>query len=203
MDASKIRDVCQLLGGLALDGANLQLLQRIHHDGAADELAGRVEGPLGEALRGLSGGTESTEQLAAEFTRLTLIGPKARGRPPIPPIEDAWSEGTSRKLVGDRSLAVMKAYAAASLGFDGMKGEPSDHIGLELCFVAALADEESQGARDSSARDQFVKDHLAGFAPRFGGALREQSTMAFWRAVGAALVELPRWLRPTSLRVSA
>ena len=92
---------------------------------------------------------------------------------------------------GERTRAVLKAYIEAGLGFDQIKEQPADSIGLELLFVAALLDEEVAGAREASARKAFVAEHLGPFARVLGNVLVTASKTEFWRETGRALVLLP------------
>lgn len=201
MQAEPLRDICHLLGGLLLDGANVSLLDKVREQRMATHLAEASEGLLADRMRAIEAGLEadSSAVLAAEYTRLFIANGEAgaRGKIPVPPYEDCHSNGDGQVL-GERSLAAFKAYVAAGLGFEGMKGHPSDHIGLELCFVAALLNEEANGARDESARCAFMNGHLASFAATVGGALIATSRRPFWAGVGRALSALPRGLQPAA-----
>ncbi|MHB8874628.1 MAG: TorD/DmsD family molecular chaperone [Myxococcaceae bacterium] len=196
-----LRDACHLLGGLLLDGANVRLLEEVRGLREARRLAGASQKPLSERLEAMQEGleTDSAADLAAEYTRLFMANADngARGKLPVPPWEDCYGGG-DRRVHGERSLAAFKTYVEAGLGFEGMKGVPSDHIGLELCFVAALLDEEVRGARDDSARRAFVNGHLAAFAPVLGTTLVDSARRPFWSEVGKALTALPREVQPAA-----
>lgn len=190
-----IRDVCRLLGGLTLEGAKPEVLSSVRDTGLAEQLADQVDGPLAAALRELrvAAFATSVEELGVEYTRLVLTGTSRRKPAPVPPWEDCW-QGTGRAVMGERSRAALLSYAAANLGFDGLKDRPADHIGLELLFVATLLDEELSAGRDASSRAAFVRDHLTSFCPAIGAAFVSASPSPFWSAVGAALSALPPWL---------
>jgi TorA maturation chaperone TorD len=192
--ASELRKACQLLGGLALEGAQPELLCELRHSGLAGDLGRSVGGELGAALEAMQQalGREDAEALAAEYTRLMVASADGGGRRPlpVPPWEDCY-RGGERRVLGPRSQAALRAYAAAELGFDGMKEQPADHLGLELCFVAALLAEEERGERDDSARRAFLSDHLASFSPAIGHALASAARADFWREMGRAVVQLP------------
>ena len=159
------REACRLLGGLLLDGASAALLAELARDGLArrlgQELGGAIAGPFAGMDRALA--DEGTAAVSAEYTRLTAADAGARRPVPVPLWEDVHL-GADRRVMGERSRAVLQAYAAAGLGFDGMKEVPADHIGLELLFVATLLDEEIRLGRDAAARRGFVAAHLAPFA---------------------------------------
>jgi len=200
MRLEDLRDACHLLGGLLLDGANVPMLEEVRSRGEAKRLGGAAHGPLGDRLEAMHAGLEadSAAELAAEYTRLFLANGEggARSKLPVPPWEDCYVDRGERSVHGERSLAAFKAYVDAGLGFAGMKGAPSDHIGLELCFVAALLDEEARGARDETARRSFVNGHLGTFAESLAATLVDSARRPFWSELGKALSALPRAIQP-------
>ena len=196
MAASKtdLRDVCSLLGGLALHGAQVDLLRAIQRENAATRLATSFGGEMAQALTRMQEALaeEGHAPVAKEYTRLMVANGEggARSALPVPPWEDCYAGG-ERKVLGERSRAALNAYAAAKLGFDGMTEQPADHIGLELCFVAALLDEEERGERDATARTAFVDEHLKNFSPSLGRTLADAAHESFWRETGRAIALLP------------
>jgi TorA maturation chaperone TorD len=189
-------EALSLAGCLLLDGADTERLAALRSERIAAELASVLPGPLGVAMAAIQAGLDGAEpdDLAIELTRLMLVPTGgARGKILVPPWEDCWV-GPERQILGERSAAATRAYASAGIGFDGMGERPADHIGLELCFVAALLTEEQEGARDGSVRRAFVREHLTSFAPILGGALRRESRQALWAALGEALEALPAHL---------
>jgi len=201
MRLEELRDACHLIGGLLLDGANVPMLEEVRGRGEAKRLGSAAQGPLGERLKAMQAGleTDSATDLATEYTRLFLANAEggARAKVPVPPWEDCYVDRGERSVHGERSLAAFKAYVDAGLGFPGMKGMPSDHIGLELCFVAALLDEESRGTRDETARRSFVNGHLGTFAESLATTLIDSARRPFWGEVGKALSALPRAIQPS------
>lgn len=199
---SSLRDVCRLLGGLTLEGARSGLLRELRQQGAVAKLGAAVGGPLGEALATMQSALEreDADALAAEYTRLMVANADrgARSPLPVPPWEDCYT-GEGRKVLGARSRAALQAYAAAALGFEGMKEQPADHVGLELCFVAALLDEEEKGERDASVREAFVSEHLTSFSPALGRTLADATRTSFWRETGRALGLLPGLLTSSAV----
>lgn len=197
--------VCRLLGGLLLDGANTALLAALDRDQILGELGVEVGGELGAALTAAQSSLrlEGAELVAREFTRLFVASSDGGARLPllVPPWEDCWV-GAERRVLGPRSRAVLRAYVEAGLGFDAMAERPADHVGLELCFVAELYDQEERGERDPSARDAFVRRHLGVVASAVGAALAGRARGPHWRDVGRALVALPSFLGCPSLDVA-
>ena len=106
-------------------------------------------------------------------------------------------------MLGPRCRAVLGAYVEAGLGFDAMTQRPADHIGLELCFVAELCDQEARGERDGAARDAFVRRHLAVVCSAVGTALARKARGPLWRDVGRALSALPSFLGCASADVGS
>lgn len=188
-----MREVLALLGGLLLEGAATGLLDELRAEQVFARSSSAAGGPLGAALGAAQASLDEADSnaLATEYTRLFILpagGP--RGRLVIPPWEDCWL-GEERTVLGERSRAAMLAYAGAGIGFDAMDERPSDHLGLELCFVSALLVEEEAGERDGAARRAFVREHVQRFAPLIGAALARESREPFWRALGDALTALP------------
>jgi TorA maturation chaperone TorD len=183
-----------LLGGLTLDGAKVELLREVQREKPAVKLAAAIEGELGVALGKMQRAIDDDdpETVAAEYTRLMVANAEggARSRLPVPPWEDCYTGG-ERHVLGARSRTTLHSYAAARLGFDGMTEQPADHIGLQLCFVAALLDEEVRGERDDTARSAFVTEHLKTFSPALGRTLADAARKAFWREAGRAIALLP------------
>jgi len=189
-----LRGVCQLLGGLTLDQAKTELLEALKRDRLPAGLAGACSGDLAQALEAMQAALDSEDVQSLAVEHATLMVANAAGgarRPlPVPPFEDCYA-GTERVAQGERSRAALKAYVAAGLGFENMKAYPSDHIGLELCFVAALLDAEARRERDAAARSAFVQEHLAAFAPALGKSMGSAAKTAFWQGTARALTALP------------
>ena len=198
-----LSEVCNLLGGLLLEGADTDLLARLRDAKAVSACVESVGGALGSSLVRLQAELERGElmDVAVDYTRLMVTDATAgaRGPLPVPPWEDCH-HGHERQVMGERGQAAFRAYVSAGLGFDDMTTRPADHIGLELCFVAALLMEEVDGERDDRVRAAFVREHLDVFAPRIGGALANKARCGVWTAVGLALIALSPLLRPKSGR---
>ena len=192
-DATSTRDLCRLLGGLMLDGANPALLAELLVHRSASRLGDALGGDLSATLSAIEEalGREGIPATAAEYTRLTVADGRGARRPvPVPLWEDVHLGG-ERRVHGERSRQVRKAYLDAGLGYDGIQQAPADHVGLEFLFVAALLEEERHGRRDSSARRDFVATHLGPCAAAVGWALQHAAKGGVWRGVGRSIVQAP------------
>ncbi len=190
---SALAETLALLGGILLKGTDGGLFDELREEPIVAELAALLIGPLGDALNALQNALnhEETSLLVEEYARLFVVpAGGAWGHVIVPPWEDCWT-GRERRVMGERSHAAMRAYAAAGVGFEAMGEKPADHVGLELCFIATLLNEELDGARDGAARRAFGREHLEHFLPQIGKALSQASTSEFWKSFGSALEALP------------
>jgi TorA maturation chaperone TorD len=194
MEPVVLRDVCRMLGGLLLEGARRDLLEEVVAREPARTLGTRLGAAMAGPLDAMQAAIEAegVQATAVEYTRLTVADATAGARKPVPvPLWEEVYLGSDRRVAGERTRAVLKKYVEAGLGFDRIKEQPADTIGLELLFVAALLDQEAAGTRDASARKAFVAEHLGPFARALGNVLATASKTAFWREAGRALVLLP------------
>lgn len=110
----------------------------------------------------------------------------------VPPYESVH-RGTDGLVFDEQTLAVRDAYRSLGLSAPRLNREPDDHIGLEFDFVAqALVmalDADEAGTADpqvpvQAARD-FVRDHLATWAPQMLQVLEERAATEFVRGLAA------------------
>lgn len=140
--------------------------------------------PLGNAQmsRGrdllAAGCQEPAVALEAEYQRL-FVGP---GHLPAPPWESVYR--TEERLVFDwPTLAVRASYKEMGLAAANTK-EPDDQIGLELLFMATLADREADGDDPAAnAQAAFLRDHLLLWAPAFCTDLANSSTCDLYKGL--------------------
>jgi TorA maturation chaperone TorD len=110
------------------------------------------------------------QQLQEEFVRL-IRSPAPHTSPP-PPYESVYREGA---LWGEATLRVLSQYEQWGLEpEDAFQGEPPDHVGLELQFMASLCELEAGAAGQSGgetppsqAQRDFLRQHLCDWFPRF------------------------------------
>jgi TorA maturation chaperone TorD len=113
--------------------------------------------------------------LQEEFVRL-IRSPSPITSPP-PPYESVYREGT---LWGAATPQVLRQYQQWELEpADAFRGEPPDHVGLELQFMASLCElevvaEGQNGLRSELQQTQhdFLRQHLCDWFPLF----RERAT---------------------------
>lgn len=155
----------RFLATLYLDAPKTEWLAALYADGLLEEFPV----PLGndEMARGLAmiaGAAAAPDQraLAADYQQL-FVGP---GHLPAPPWESVYR--TEERLVFDwPTLLVREAYGEMGLRLPE-PAEPDDHIGLELLFMAVLAEREAAGdAAAAAAQDAFLREHLLAWAPTF------------------------------------
>lgn len=94
-----------------------------------------------------------------------------KGYGPPPPYESVYRSG---QLMSDHVSEVQALYRRA--GLEVLGGEPPDHIGFELAFMAFLCrrEEEYRSVGDSenaqksaSSQDDFLLDHIMKWVPQF------------------------------------
>jgi TorA maturation chaperone TorD len=143
-----------------------------------------------EAWAGLRAGLDAraAEGLAVEHTR--LFGGLHPGQGLAPPYESVHRES---QLLGDTTLAVVRAYGNAGFGAIFPAAGPQDHLGVELRFMSLAAHEEMEAwSRDARAaatdmlecQRTFLASHLIAWAPAYARALASQARMPFYAALG-------------------
>jgi len=136
-----------------------------------ETLKGRNHDPRLQAMADILAGDLQAlvEPLAVDYTR--LLGGLHRDYGPPPPYESVYREG---KLMGETTLRVLSHYQRA--GFEAISPEagPQDHMGVELGFLALLAEGEAQawdqgdvaGAYRALRQEQaFLDEHLMQWLP--------------------------------------
>lgn len=131
---------------------------------------------------------DTAQALAVEHTR--LFGGLRSGEGLAPPYESVHRES---QLLGDTTLAVVRAYADSGFGTIFPSAGPQDHIGVELRFIALAAHEEMQAwlskGRDAAIaalerQQAFLESHLLMWAPAYGRALASQARTPLYAALG-------------------
>ncbi len=84
-------------------------------------------------------------------------------------------------------------YARYGVEIERLHKEPDDHLGLELIFVAHLAqrglddlerEDEAAFEADLTAQRQFLGEHPLRFAPAWYALVEEHASTEFYRALG-------------------
>ncbi len=180
---------------------NMEGLNSLNSQASRDVLGLVAEGenPSAPSLflaveRCLQGKEEQLDQLKVSFTRL-FVGP---GNMEAPPWESLYLSKES-SLFQASTLEVRKAYVAQGFIAQSYPNVADDHIGLELDFMARLAEKaaESFSAGDTVvtkeyliASASFLDQHLLVWIPLFVAVLTKADHADFYREAGAVLEEL-------------
>ena len=144
-----------------------------------------------KAAAGLQAALEETgeDELKVEYARL-FVGPFELIAPPYGSV---YLE-PNRRLMGDTTMAVRKAYRDSGLSLE-VKEAP-DHVALELEFMhylwfkeaEAAAEEDSQRAREYAAlQADFLRKYLGPWIPEFCEKIRQGTENRFYRALAGCL----------------
>jgi putative dimethyl sulfoxide reductase chaperone len=125
------------------------------------------------------------EDLQTEHVRLFV---NAFGGAPCLPYESVYAEG---QVMGQAARDLAALYTEWGVQ---ETGEMPDHAAVELAFAAQLArlrllpelGEEREAVRQTL--EVFGRDHLRGWLPRLGADLQVAADLAFYRALGDALL---------------
>ncbi len=92
-----------------------------------------------------------------------------------------------------QTFEVRNWYRRYGAEIENFRKEPDDHIGLELIFVAYLAQraledlnnqDESSFEENITAQRQFMDEHLLRFAPAWYDLVEEHAKTTFYQAIG-------------------
>lgn len=185
MKTENRRDVYRLLGGLLDDAPSDPLCSALVTDQSLSRLGAVVGRRLGEHLERmhevLARGDEEWQALRQDHLRL-FVGPRKKLAAP-------WESvyvNTGRLVLQASEQAVVRAYAAECVGFEGMGQQPADHIALELQFCAVLIDRGG----DPTALRSFLDHHLLAWVPAFAADVQRFAQADFHRALAGALLAL-------------
>lgn len=182
-----------------------EALHGIVASGEWAEAAEEIWAALGIVLpEGWAEGAQATDfhDLRADATTLFVGAPKAA----CSPFEGYWraqDDGVQPLMfVNPHSVAVERFCRACGLGQPEGVNEPLDHVATELELLEYLASlaagigepvpegpapEALPGGGPGAAWEEFVRDHLATFAPRFAARLAADASTAYYRAAGRLL----------------
>jgi len=156
------------------DEEQLSRLKRLEEtvggDPDAEELRKNLA-KLSSALRSLQGGRDEQLMTRLREDYVRLFRGIRRGYGPPPPYESVYR---SEIMMSEHASDVLNIYHRAGLEVRG--GEPPDHIGFELAFMAFLCnkEEECREAGDLVSADgvrslqhDFMSDHILRWMPQF------------------------------------
>lgn len=182
-----------VLSRLLLHAPGADTLQQVRDPELLNEwpLAG-LDPASAAGLELLKRSAELGEDAAAvrrDYNRL-FLGPDILRAPP-------W-ESVHRSVDGllfeAETLAVRRWYARHGLAAPRLNREPDDHIGLELEFLATLAQraltalEENRPAEAQALvadHQAFLTEHVLAWGPAFMDQVRARAETAFYQGVGA------------------
>jgi TorA maturation chaperone TorD len=131
---------------------------------------------------------ESLRELNADCTRLFVGVWKVLA----PPWESVYFS-EDRMIFQEQTLEVRDWYRRFGLELENLHKEPDDHIGLEMSFVAYLAelgikvlDEGDEGKYKllNDAKCQFLSKHLLQWGPAWCALVKEHAKTDFYRGLG-------------------
>ena len=116
----------------------------------------------------------------ADDEHLKMFGPTPAGD--APPYESFY--GNSHVFMQSQQLADISGFYRA-FGIDAAKGERSDHLALELEFLAYLAVKESLGTAEQAeicrdATRAFLRDHVGRWVRAFAVRVATAGRSAFY-----------------------
>jgi TorA maturation chaperone TorD len=212
--------VCGLIGKLLIDDLQPAWLQGLINDGVFDEIPFGAEQP--DVIEGLKllqkwaiphrTGAQDPEflKMRSDYTRL-FIGP---GKLPAIPWESAALD-PDRQLFQPRTLDVRRWYRRFGLEPVRLYNEPDDHVGLELAFLAHLAQQglaaldqgdEAQLNETLTAQREFLAAHPLQWIPAWCAQVEASAETDFFRGLArltrGVLAELAAVFNP-SLRLEA
>lgn len=172
----------RFLATLYLDQPQPAWLADLAREGVLDEFPLPVTDGLDlirAAADRLSAGQSDGREFVADYDQL-FVGP---GHLPAPPWESVYR--TEERLVFDwPTLEVRAEYRRMGLAVT-KPSDPDDHIGLELLFLATLADREAAGdSAAAEAAQQFLEAHLLQWAPAFCADVVAHAQTDLYRGLG-------------------
>jgi TorA maturation chaperone TorD len=131
---------------------------------------------------------EAFQDLQADHLRL-FIG---AGKVIAPPWESVFFN-EARQTFQEQTLQVRAWYRRFGLEPEKLYHEPDDHIGLEMVFLAHLADQALQALDEGNdekfdslmdARRQFLSEHLLKWVGEWCSLVIENANTEFYKGVG-------------------
>lgn len=172
----------RFLATLYLEWPKPEWLAGLHADGLFEEFPVPL---ANEAMsRGLNLITMASREpdgpaLKADYQQL-FIGP---GHLPAPPWESVYR--SDERIIFDwPTLEVREEYRKMGLAVT-RTNEPDDHMGLELLFMALLAERQAGGDEGAAAaQNAFLKEHLLTWAPAFCADVVAHAQTDLYRGLG-------------------
>ena len=131
---------------------------------------------------------EAFQELRVDHTRL-FVGV---GKVLAPPWESVYFN-EDRMVFQKQTLEVRDWYRRFGLELENLHKEPDDHIGLEMSFIAFLAElgvkvldeqDEEKYKLLNDAKRQFLSEHLLLWGPAWCALVKEHANTDFYRGLG-------------------
>ena len=127
------------------------------------------------------------KELKADYTRL-FVGV---GKVLAPPWESVYFN-EDRMIFQKQTLEVRNWYRRFGLELENLHKEPDDHIGLEMSFIAYMAElgikaleeqDEEKYQLLNDAKRQFLSEHLLQWGPTWCALVKENAKTDFYRGL--------------------
>ena len=127
------------------------------------------------------------KELKADYTRL-FVGV---GKVLAPPWESVYFS-EDRMIFQKQTLEVRDWYRRFGLELENLHKEPDDHIGLEMSFIAYMAElgikileeqDEEKYQLLNDAKRQFLSEHLLQWGPTWCALVKENAKTDFYRGL--------------------
>lgn len=139
-----------------------------------------------EGLRLLADSTEDADAVRRDHN-LLFVGPGPLAAAPYESVQ----RGEERLLFDEQTLEVRAWYARYGLAAPRLNREPDDHVGLELEFLARLAqlalDRPEDAARVTIDLGDFLAGHVAAWVPGLADLVVTRAETGFHRGVARLL----------------
>jgi TorA maturation chaperone TorD len=213
-DAGARADMYRFLSGVYLSPPDEDLLRHLIDHDFLDELAAVFGEQVVAELKDFASRTsidEDLKNLRQEYMGLFAV-PTGRY---VTPFEDVYrgglgkDQGGNGPLLGDRAIAVNRAYRRAGATMDRTCKELPTHVGVELSFMSFLCEREaaatyreaSEAAPDGREKEpaestmfrelqsRFLQEHLIEWFPRLSARIQSCAGKPFYRGLAVVTEE--------------
>ena len=213
-DAAARADMYRFLSAVYLSPADEELLCHLIDHDFLDELSTLFGERAVAELKGFASRAsvdEDLNHLKQEFMDLFAV-PTGRY---VTPFEDVYRGGTvddeqgKGPLLGERAIAVTRAYRRAGATMDRACKELPTHVGVELSFMSFLCDREAEATcsegsdeapdgrekepadsiRFRELQSQFLQEHLNQWFPRLSARIQACAGKPFYRGLAVVTEE--------------
>jgi len=142
-------------------------------------------------------------EIATIYATLFLVPTHIPDKTTPYPYESLYT-GKHKMIMDDPRDEVYKAYRLAGFNLQQESNEPEDHIGLELLFMARLAERMAENleekankgyssiAEDLETSIKFLKEHPLAFIDRLSNLVEKETEHSFFQGIAFML---PAFLR--------